>query len=85
MNFTRARVQNGIFGFMTCLCCLALAPAELARGQSPAAPPAAPLGASVDTASVSLDEFFFDKALRLELYQCGDARELTTTIHSLAE
>ena len=89
MNFERAYVRNGIFGFMTCLGCLALAPAELARGQSPAtslvAPPGTPPGASVDTASVSLDEFFFDKALRLELYQCGDARELTTTIHSLAE
>lgn len=54
---------------------------ELACGQSPATSQ----GASLDTASVSFDEFFFDKALRLELYQCGDARELTTTIHSLAE
>jgi len=34
---------------------------------------------------VVFDEFFVDKALRLELYQCGDAREMTTTLQTLAE
>ncbi|MCY2985597.1 MAG: M64 family metallo-endopeptidase [Planctomycetota bacterium] len=35
--------------------------------------------------SVAFDDFFVDKALRLELYQCGDAREMTTTLQTLAE
>ena len=34
---------------------------------------------------VDFDEYFLNKAIRLELYQCGNAREQTTTIHALAE
>lgn len=34
---------------------------------------------------VVFDDYFHDKALRLDLYQCGDARELVTTLQSLTE
>lgn len=34
---------------------------------------------------VRFEDFFHDKALRLELYQCGDARESVTTLQSLSE
>ena len=40
---------------------------------------------SVDADPVVFDEYFHDKALRLDLYQCGDARELVTTLQSLTE
>jgi len=35
--------------------------------------------------SIVFDEYFYDKALRLDLYQCGDARELVTTLQNLTE
>jgi len=78
--FKTVHAQIGMFGFMTCVC-VALAPAGFSWGQSTGKS----LGTSLDTASISFEEYFEDKALRVELYQCGDARELTTTIHSLAE
>jgi hypothetical protein len=34
---------------------------------------------------VAFDTYFHDKALRLELYQCGDAKECATTLHNLVE
>jgi len=34
---------------------------------------------------IVFDEYFHDKALRLDLYQCGDARELVTTLQNLIE
>jgi hypothetical protein len=39
----------------------------------------------VGAAPVVFDEYFHDKALRLDLYQCGDAKELVTTLQSLTE
>lgn len=44
-----------------------------------------PEAAAPKSESVAFDDFFVDKALRLELYQCGDAREMTTTLATLAE
>lgn len=35
--------------------------------------------------SIVFDEYFHDKSLRLDLYQCGDARELVTTLQNLTE
>ncbi len=34
---------------------------------------------------VEFDDFFHDKALRLELYQCGNAKECDTTLQNLYE
>ena len=47
-------------------------PASLAAAAAPQAPPA-------------FDEFFVDKALRIDLYQSGDAKSETVTIHRMVE
>jgi hypothetical protein len=36
-------------------------------------------------APIQFEDFFLDKALRLELFLTGDAKELVTTIHAIAE
>ena len=42
------------------------------------------VGQSREPEPVSFEDFFHDKALRLELYQCGDARELVTTLQNVS-
>ncbi len=42
------------------------------------------LGQTPPLEPVSFEDYFQDKALRLELYQCGDARELVTTLQNVA-
>jgi hypothetical protein len=54
-------------------------------GTAPFAWCQAPEAATPKSEPVVFDDFFVDKALRLELYQCGDAREMTTTLQTLAE
>jgi hypothetical protein len=49
-----------------------------------ALPPAAP-AAPAPQAQPSFDEFFLDKALRVDLYQSGDAKSETITVHRIAE
>jgi len=44
-----------------------------------------PLDNSMADGPVAFEEYFYDKALRLELYQCGDSRDCATTLQSLAE
>ena len=37
------------------------------------------------TEPIAFDDYFHDQALRLDLYQCGDAKELVTTLQNLWE
>jgi hypothetical protein len=47
----------------------------------PATASANSVAAAAAPAPVSFDEFFVDKALRLEMYQTGDARDEIVTLH----
>ncbi len=47
--------------------------------------PSAALAASAPQPQPSFDEFFLDKALRVDLYQSGDAKSETITIHQIVE
>ena len=42
------------------------------------------VGQSPEQEPASFEDYFHDKALRLELYQCGDARELVTTLQNVS-
>jgi hypothetical protein len=47
--------------------------------------PAAPAGAPTPQPPPPFDEFFLDKALRIDLYQSGDAKSESVTIHRISE
>ncbi len=46
---------------------------------------AATLSIASADAPIAFDDFFLDKALRLELYQCGDAKDCATTLQNITE